>query len=295
LEEGISIFPRHGPNRIVGHGGKVTGLEVVDVASVFDQNGRFNPQFKAGTKRVWECDTIIMAIGQAADLSVLGGADDVLVSGRGLIEINQTTGQTSAPDVFAGGDVAYGPRLLIHAVRDGHIAALGIEQYIQGRPILSNVTATWTELPAHTPYPDWLKLARSKVPALPVDRRTGVAVVELGYSTEEASEQGQRCLECSVNTIFNGAKCILCNGCVDVCPWNCLKIVSLDELSGNKTLAQVIEAHAGPLETGADKPLLAAMIKDDTACTRCALCAKRCPTGAITMEAFWFKEESKYQ
>ncbi len=293
LEEGISILPRLGPNRIVGQSGKVTGLEVIDVASVFDQDGRFNPKFKAGTERVWECDTIIMAIGQAADLSALGGADDVRVSPRGLIEIDPATGQTSAPDVFAGGDVAYGPRLLIHAVRDGHLAALGIEQHIQGRPLESKVAATWTELPAHTTYPDWLDLARSKVPALPVDRRTGVTVVELGYSTEEAYVQGQRCLECSVNTIFDGTKCILCNGCVDVCPWNCLKIVRLDQLSGDETLARVVEACAGG--PPADKSPLAAMIKDDTACTRCALCAKRCPTGAITMEAFRFKEELGYQ
>ncbi|MEW5960287.1 MAG: FAD-dependent oxidoreductase, partial [Chloroflexota bacterium] len=291
LAEGIRIFPRRGPNRIVGQAGKVTGLEVIEVASVFDENGRFNPKFKAGTEQVWECDTIILAIGQAADLKALGGAPDVRISPRGLVEIDQATGQTSAPDVFAGGDVAYGPRLLIHAVRDGHLAALGIEQHIQGRPLESRVTSTWTELPAHATYPDWLDLARRKVPALPVDRRTGVAVVELGYSVEEAAVQGQRCLECSVNTVFDGTKCILCNGCVDVCPWNCLKIVRLDQLSGDETLARVVEAYAGE---SPDKLSAAAMIKDDTACTRCALCAKRCPTGAITMEAFRFKEELGY-
>lgn len=292
LEEGIRIFPRFGPNRIVGQNGKVTGLEVIEVASVFDQEGRLNPKFKAGTEQVWECDTLILAIGQAADLKALGGADDVRISPRGLIEIDPATGQTSAPDVFAGGDVAYGPRLLINAVRDGHIAALGIEQHLQGRPVAPKVTPSWTELPAHTPYPGWLELPRAKVPTVPVDRRTGVSVVELGYSTEEAYGQGQRCLECSVNTIFDGSKCILCNGCVDVCPWNCLKIVPLDQLSGDETLAQVIEAHAGG---SPDQPPLAAMIKDDTACTRCALCAKRCPTGAITMEAFRFREDLEYQ
>jgi formate dehydrogenase beta subunit len=296
LEEGIRIFPRYGPNRVVGQDGQVAGLEIIEVASVFDQDGRFNPQFKAGTEQVWECDSIILAIGQAPDLNVLGGADDVRVSPRGLIEIDPATGQTSAPDVFAGGDVAYGPRLLIHAVRDGHLAALGIEQHIQGRPLASNVTATWTELPTHTPYPDWMELARSKVPTLPVDRRTGVTVVELGYPIEEAYVQGQRCLECSVNTIFDGTKCILCNGCVDVCPWNCLKIVRLDQLSGDETLAQIVETcSGGSSEAERDKPSMAAMIKDDTACTRCALCAKRCPTRAITMEAFRFKEELEYQ
>ena len=290
LEEGIQVFPRVGPNRIVGQDGKVTGLEIIEVASVFDENKRFNPQFKPGTEHTWECDTVILAIGQAADLGALGGADDVRVSPRGLVEINPATGQTSAPDVFAGGDVAYGPRLLIHAVRDGHLAALGIEQRIQGRPLTTTVATEWTELPAHTMHPGWTTTPRSKVPALPVDRRTGITVVEQGYSAEEAATQAQRCLECSVNTVFDGSKCILCNACVDVCPWDCLKIVSLDDLSGDDILYQVIDAH---ITAEGDAPL-AAMLKDDTACTRCALCADRCPTGAITMEAFRFKEVLAY-
>jgi NADPH-dependent glutamate synthase beta subunit-like oxidoreductase len=288
LEEGIAIHPRHGPSRIVGRDGKVTGLEVIDVESVFDENRRFNPKFKPGTERVWECDTVILAIGQAADLAALGGAEDVSVSPRGLVEINPDTGQTSAPDVFAGGDLAYGPRLIIHAVRDGHLAALGIEQKIQGRPLKTAVTTTWTELPAHAMPEGWTKLTREKVPGLPVDRRTGFSVIELGYSAGQAATQGLRCLECSVNTVFDGSKCILCNGCVDVCPWDCLKIVALDQLDGDEAVKRVVEA-------GREAGVVAAMIKDDTACTRCALCADRCPTGAITMEAFRFREVLAYE
>jgi NAD-dependent dihydropyrimidine dehydrogenase PreA subunit len=94
-----------------------------------------------------------------------------------------------------------------------------------------------------------------------------------------------------VNTIFDGAKCILCNGCVDVCPWNCLKIVMLDDVSGGDTLYQVMDSY---ITSEGDTTPMAAMIKDDVACTRCALCARRCPTGAITMEAFRFKEGLAY-
>ncbi|MBI5030873.1 MAG: FAD-dependent oxidoreductase [Chloroflexi bacterium] len=292
LEEGIQIFPRFGPSKILGKDGKVTGLEVIDVASVFDENRRFNPKFKPGTERVWECDTIILAIGQSADLAALGGEEGVRISPRGLVEINQETGQTSAPNVFAGGDVAYGPRLIINAVRDGHIAALGIEQCIQGRSLETTVVTEWTDLPKHQMPRDWTKLARTHVPGLPVDRRTGVSVIELGYSAGQAVEQGARCLECSVNTVFDGAKCILCNGCVDVCPWNCLKIVRLDEMAGDAKLVQVVKNMVAQQPASAS---VAAMIKDDATCTRCALCAKRCPTGAITMEAFRFKEVLSYQ
>ncbi len=287
LEEGINLQPRTGPNRILGKNGKVTGIEVIDVESVFDENRRFNPKFKPNTEKVLECDTIILAIGQAADLNALGGASDIRVTPRGLVEINQETGQTSAPDVFAGGDVAYGPRMIIHAVRDGHLAALGIDQKIQGRALNHAVTTQWTDLPTHAMPENWTKLKREKIPGLPVERRTGLSVVELGYTLPQAANQGLRCLECSVNTVFDGARCILCNGCVDVCPWNCLKIVSIDQVTGDESTQKLIQSAR---EGGA----IAAMLKDDTSCTRCALCAERCPTDAITMEAFRFQETLTY-
>ncbi len=291
LEEGITLNPRFGPNRILGKDGKVTGLETIEVASVFDENRRFNPKFKPGTEKVWECDTVILAIGQAADLTALGGAEDVKMSPRGLVEINTASGQTSAKDVFAGGDVAYGPRLIIHAVRDGHIAALGIEEYIQGRKLATTVETEWMDLPNHAMPADWTKRERTHIPGLPVDRRTGLTVIELGYSEQQAADQGLRCLECSVNTIFDGTKCILCNGCVDVCPWNCLKIVRLDQIQGDATLSKVVETQSANARDGK----VAVMLKDDNSCTRCALCAERCPTDAITMEAFRFKEVLSYQ
>lgn len=297
LEEGIQISPRIGPNRILGEEGKVTGLEVIRVESVFDEKGHFNPRFIPESEYTLECDTVILAIGQRANLDLLGGADDIVISPRGLVEIDSATCQTTAPGVFAGGDVAFGPRLIISAVRDGHIAALGIEQHIQQRELTTAVTAEWTDLTDHTMFADWTKKSRLKVPNLPVDRRTGISVIEQGYSPEQAADQGSRCLECSVNTIFDGVKCILCNGCVDVCPWDCLKIVRLDDLEGDEQFNRVVETHLrAPLSAWAEEttPSVAAMIKDDEACTRCALCAKRCPTGAITMEAFRFQEILTY-
>ena len=137
----------------------------------------------------------------------------------------------------------------------------------------------------------------TRVPSTPVDRRTGISVIELGYSLEQAAEQASRCLECSVNTIFDGTKCILCNGCVDVCPWDCLKIVRIDQMFEDQNMAKLVETQLGaPFSAWAaeEDPTVAAMIKDDDACTRCALCARRCPTGAITMEAFRFRESLVY-
>jgi len=297
LEEGIEIFPSLGPNRILGKQGTATGLEVIEVDSVFDNEGRFNPKFRPGSQRLMPCDTVILAIGQRANLDVLGGAEDVMINRRGLVEVDPATCQTSAPDVFAGGDIAFGPRLIISAVRDGHLAALGIEARLQERKLETRVVTEWTDMPNHAMFKDWTILPRQKVPALPVERRTGISVVDQGYSLEQGVDQGSRCLECSVNTIFDGSKCILCNGCVDVCPWDCLKIVRVDKLEPGEKVNQVVERQLGaPISNWSQEsvPSVAAMLKDDDACTRCALCARRCPTGAITMEAFRFQEILTY-
>ena len=299
IEEGIQVHTRLGPNKIMGEGGKVSGFETRKVASVFDEEGRFNPQFVAGSEQEWDCETVILAIGQMADLSLLGDASDIEINPRGYVAINPETGQTSAKDVFAGGDAANGPRLLIHAVRDGHLSALGIDEFIQGKQIKTVVATEWENLPDHKMPEKWMQYQREKVPTLPLDRRTGITQVEVGYNFEQAEIQGLRCLECSINTIFDGEKCILCNSCVDVCPWDCLKIVSLADLEGDEALSNSVKAHTGlRLEEirRSDTALpMAAMLKDDEACTRCALCADRCPTNAITMESFRFTEALAYE
>jgi NAD-dependent dihydropyrimidine dehydrogenase PreA subunit len=87
-----------------------------------------------------------------------------------------------------------------------------------------------------------------------------------------------------VNTIFDSDKCILCGGCADVCPEVCLHLVSLDRLEGDATLEEALAARLDD----EDRTECSAIIKDETRCIRCALCAERCPVGAITMERVEF-------
>ncbi len=296
LEEGIQIHPSYGPNQIVGEKGKVTGLETLDVISVFDPDGRFNPTFAPNSEKVWECDTVILAIGQAANLDFFGEDHKVEVSPRGLIVADPKTGATSAPGIYAGGDVVYGPRILIEGVRDGQRAAHAIDSQIQGKALEVDKEVSWTVRQNHRMPDGYTERPRSHVPALPLNRRIGIAEVEVGYDEAEAMAQAERCLNCGINTIFDATKCILCNGCVDVCPWNCLKIVNVRDLAGNDDLSEAISATYGlsPEELAQSDISASAMLKDDDLCTRCGLCARRCPTGAITMETFSFKETMHY-
>ncbi len=296
LEEGIQMRPRRGPNRILGENGGVTGLETIDVASVFDESGRFNPKFIPETEKVMACDTVILAIGQAAQLDFLSETDNVETSPQGLIVTDPDTGATTAPGIYAGGDVVYGPRILIEAVRDGQRAARDIDAYIQGRGMDVSQIAHWVPLYDHKMPTGWIERRRQKVPTLPLERRIGIAEVETGYDEAEARVQAERCLNCGINTIFDANKCILCNGCVDVCPWSCLKIVCVADLAGDADFEALVEQRYGarPSALGEMDINASAMIKDEDLCTRCGLCAKRCPTGAITMEAFSFEEMLRY-
>jgi len=299
LEEGINLYPRHGPKRIVVQNGKVVGLETLDVSSLFDADGRFNPTFVPGTEKVLETDTIIMAIGQTSDLTFIKEEDGIQVTPRGTILTDRETLTTSAPGIFAGGDVAFGPRIIIEAVAEGQRAARSIDAYLQGRQprIVKRAQMKRVE-PDDYLFKDYLRTHRRPVPSLPLERRIGIAEVELGFGEEQALEQAQRCLKCHIQTVFNGDLCIACGGCVDVCPEFCLKLVRLDELEGDRNLAALVQARYGEsleaFREGAAKQPALAMIKDDARCIRCGLCYKRCPVDAITMEALWFEEEIVY-
>src|SRR5207245_3144690 len=183
--------------------------------------------FYEGSETQIECDTIIMAIGQAPRLDFFTPEDKVELSPRGLIAVNPQTLMTSAPGIFAGGDCVFGPRLIIDSVADGKRAAIGIDEYLRGNkhpePIIEVEVFKRHSMPL-----DFLNINRQPIPMLPLDRRTGMTEVEIGYDEQTSMEDAQRCLQCWVNALFEGSEedgtlCILCGGCVDVCPENCLE------------------------------------------------------------------------
>ncbi len=300
MEEGLKIHPSLGPKAFVGKDGKLSGLQTINCTSVFDANHRFSPTFAAGTESVISCDTAILAIGQASDLSFLTPEDGVETTRQGTIKIDPNTVMSTAPGIFAAGDIAFGPRLIISAVADGKKAAEEIDRYLQGaawkpRPKYVQITV----LDHHQMAEEYDEYSRLSVPVIPIDRRTGITEVESGFTEGQARMEASRCLKCWINTIFegnetDGSECILCGGCVDVCPENCLKLVPLSQVQFSEaTSAQLIAGQAthGPdlLHLEADElPATegSVMVKDETICIRCGLCAERCPVRTITMEAY---------
>jgi NADPH-dependent glutamate synthase beta subunit-like oxidoreductase len=296
-EEGIERINSFGPHRInAASDGTVKSITFKKCLAVFDSEQRFNPRYDESEVITLDTDTVLFSIGQTSDLTFLDQSGlNVDMTDRGTIKVGRNKVETSLPGLFVAGDLAYGPRLVIDAVASGKKAAVLIHEYLSGKRVRMNMSESHAEHydkevscndVAHPP--DFEKIKRVEVPAAPVQERlkSMFTPVETGFLKEEAEEQGGRCLNCAVNTIFNGDRCILCGGCADICPEYCLRLVSIENIKGDETMTELFKNRYGDEPTGTGS----AIIKDEDRCIRCGQCAQKCPADAITMERFIFKE-----
>jgi NADPH-dependent glutamate synthase beta subunit-like oxidoreductase len=286
--EGIIFHPQRGPKRFIGEQGKLKAIEFVGVKRTYDENGRFNPQFDPEANETLEADTVILAIGQQADLSFIQPSDGIELTPGKTIRVDPDTLATSAPGIFAGGDVAFGPRNIIDAVANGKRAALSIDEFLRGAPPEIVTTLSVDKIPTrHFSRPeDYERVQRKAPPTIDLNRRTGISEVETGYTEPQAHEQAERCLYCHIQTIYDAEKCVMCNRCVDICPEYCLTLVPLTALPVDEdTKRQLLEHYdVDPFQPAS------VMLKDEETCIRCGLCAIRCPTDAMSMEMFYYEQ-----
>ena len=207
LEEGVKIINSLGPKRFLEKGGSLSGIEFMRCTEVFDDSCSFNPQYDPSDLTSLEAETIIVAIGQAADLS-FAEKEEIAVTKRGGLEADPVTLETPVKGLFAGGDVYYGPKSVVEAVECGKRAAESIDRYIRGVDLREDREEDWSYEKPDIEGEE--KRSRTPMTNLaPGDRTGDFREIALGFSEEEARQEAERCLKCGI--------CSECYQCVSAC------------------------------------------------------------------------------
>jgi glutamate synthase (NADPH/NADH) small chain len=131
-EEGVVIHDAQGPQQILVEDGRIAGLKTWKVLSIFDEHGRFAPKYDDGQDLTHEGEMVVEAIGQAADVALLGtDLTEALEWNRGRLKVDDA-GRTSEDWLWAAGDMVRGPDV-VSAVADGHRVAASIDAYLASK------------------------------------------------------------------------------------------------------------------------------------------------------------------
>ncbi len=304
MHEGIPILNYLVPKEFTHENGKLTGVLFEKVAAAVDENGRRHLIPVGEPDLHVECDDVLVAIGQENAFPWIERDLGLEFDRWDLPKVDKTTFQSTLPNVFFGGDAAFGPKNIIWAVAHGHEAAISIDRYCRSESLLDRPPPTVNLVSQKMGIHEWsydneisLDL-RYKVPL----REQAIALkdvkaeVELGFDRALAYAETQRCLNCDVQTVFARDLCIECDACTDICPMDCITFTTNgpeEDLRSRLTASAVNLSQdlyvSGTLKTGR------VMVKDEDVCLHCGLCAERCPTGAWDMQKFLLDMAHAYE
>src|SRR5437762_617549 len=293
--EGIPILNFLVPKTFQHSNGRLTGMTFQKVKAVYDDKGRRDLVPTGEPDQFFECDDVLVAVGQENSFPWIERDSGIQFDKWNMPVVDKVTMQSSVPNIFFGGDAAFGPKNIIWAVAHGHDAAISIDKLIASEDLRQRPAPGVTVLSQKMGIHEWSYDneihgdTRYKVPWRDIKEtlKNVKAEVELGFDVATAWKEAQRCLNCDVQTVFSDRLCIECDACVDICPMDCITFTgNADE----KELRNHLNAPArnltqdlyvsGPLKTGR------VMVKDEDVCLHCGLCAERCPTGAWDMQKF---------
>ena len=293
--EGIPILNFMVPKAFVHEDGRLTGMVFEKVEARYDDNGRRRLVPTGEPDVHMPCDDVLVAIGQENAFPWIERDLGMAFNDWGLPVLDEVTLQSSLPNVFFGGDSAFGPKNIIWAVAHGHQAAISIDAFCQNRdvavrpPPLINLVSQKMGIHEWSYDNDVALDQRFKVPMRDqVIAMKDIRVeVELGFDKRLGYLEAERCLNCDIQTVFTDKLCIECDACVDICPMDCISFTDNGEEEDLRQRLRVPALNleqdlyvSGALTTGR------VMVKDEDVCLHCGLCAERCPTGAWDMQKF---------
>ena len=298
IKEDIPIIDNHVPLEFVHENGKLTGMMFEKVMPRYDGEGGRKLVPTGEDPVFFECDEVLLAIGQQNAFPWIEDDIGIAFNERGLPELDPVTLQSSLPSVFFGGDAAFGPGNIIIAVAHGHQAAISIDLFCQGKDLHQRPQPNVSLAGQKLGFQDWIYDAditedqRQIVPTVEKAKslKDRLIEVELGFPVESGKTEAKRCLNCDVQTVFDVALCIECDACVDICPTSCITFTENgeeDELRGR--LLAPARNKAQSLYISEELPSGRIMAKDENVCLHCGMCAERCPTAAWDMLKFLYK------
>jgi formate dehydrogenase beta subunit len=297
MHEGIPIYNNHVPGEFVVEEGVLKGMRFEKVEAHYDEDGT-RTLVPTGEELVFmEADDVLMAIGQENAFPWVERDLDIEFDKWDMPVVDPVTFQSTNERVFFGGDAAFGPENIITAVAHGHHAAISIDNFCRGVPVTERPPPQTTLLNQKMGVHEWCydnavtPDARYAVPWAPLERIMGnrKVEVELGFDRETGYQEAERCLNCDVQTVFEEARCIECDACVDICPTDCITFTGNGEEDELRTrLSAPAHNLSQDLCVSAPLPTTRVMVKDENLCLHCGLCAERCPTAAWDMQKFLY-------
>ncbi|MBU6473194.1 MAG: 4Fe-4S dicluster domain-containing protein, partial [Alphaproteobacteria bacterium] len=248
----------------------------------------------------FDCDDVLVAVGQENAFPWIERDIGLEFDSRwDMPKVDPETFASTHPKVFFGGDAAFGPKNIIWAVAHGHAAAVSIHLSCSGKDVKNDrpaphVNLTSQKMGIHEwSYDNDVSLdLRFKVPHAPHEEtlRNVNMEVELGYTRELGYKEALRCLNCDVETVFDGGLCIECDACVDICPMDSITFTANGEEAELRThLKAPANNTTQDLYVSDILKTRRVMVKDEDVCLHCGLCAERCPTGAWDMKKFYLE------
>ncbi|MGE4241891.1 FAD-dependent oxidoreductase [Ramlibacter sp.] len=298
MHEGIPFINFHVPKAFIHEGGQLKGMTFEVVRAEYDAKGRRKLVPTGEPDAFFECDDVLIAVGQENAFPWIERESGIEFDEWGLPVLDAATHQSTVPNVFFGGDAAFGPKNIITAVAHGHEAAVSIDKLLNSEDVKARPAPTTNLMSQKMGIHEWSYHnetsldERFKVPWAKAEiALASIRVeVELGFDAATAFDEAQRCLNCDVQTVFTQSACIECDACMDICPTDCISFTADGDEPELRTrlkapalnLAQDLYV-SGTLKTGR------VMVKDEDVCLHCGLCAERCPTGAWDMQKYLFK------
>jgi NADPH-dependent glutamate synthase beta subunit-like oxidoreductase/ferredoxin len=296
--EGIPILNFLAPKAFTHENGKLTGVTFQKMHWVTDEKGKKSLLPSGEPDQHFECDEVLVAVGQENAFPWIERELGMAFDKWGMPVVDSVSMQSSIPNVFFGGDAAFGPKNIIWAVAHGHDAAVSIDLFLNDEAVKQRPPPGTSMMSTKMGIHEWaydndpsLDL-RFKVPQVANDiaLKNVKVEVEKGFDLNLGYKEARRCLNCDVQTVFETKLCIECDACVDICPMDCITFTENGEEADLRTRLKAPATNVTQdLYVSSTLPTERVMVKDEDVCLHCGLCAERCPTGAWDMQQFYLE------